>query len=202
VFYGASGAEAQAMSGRAVFIVGGGNSAGQAAVHLAAYASKVTLLLRSGSLAQSMSDYLIKVIEAADNITIRYGVEIAGASGEGRLQKITLSETSSGRTEELAADALFVLIGTQPGTDWLPPDIERDRWGFILTGRDTEASRGNRLARAPLLYETSVPGIFAVGDVRRGSEKRVASAVGEGSIAIRLVHEYLEDVETRAGASS
>lgn len=202
VFYGASGAEAQAMSGRAVFIVGGGNSAGQAAVHLAAYASKVTLLLRSGSLAQSMSDYLIRVIEAADNITIRYGVEIAGASGEGRLQKITLSETNSGRAEELAADALFVLIGTQPGTDWLPPEIERDRWGFILTGRDTEAARGDRLARAPLLYETSVPGIFAVGDVRRGSEKRVASAVGEGSIAIRLVHEYLEDVETRAGQAA
>ncbi len=197
VFYGASGAEAQAMGGRSVFIVGGGNSAGQAAVHVAAYASQVTLLLRTDSLAQSMSDYLIKEIEAGDNIAIRYGVEIAGASGEGRLQTITLSETSSGRTEELAADALIVLIGAQPRTDWLPEEIERDRWGFILTGRDTTVGKSDRSPRAPLLYETSAQGIFAVGDVRRGSEKRVASAVGEGSIAIRLVHEYLEEREIR-----
>jgi thioredoxin reductase (NADPH) len=200
VFYGSSGAEAQAMKRRAVFIVGGGNSAGQAAIHLAAYASQVTLLLRSSSLAQSMSDYLIKTIEAADNIAIRYGVEVAGASGEGRLQRIRLCESDSGRTEDLPADALFVLIGAQPHTDWLPDEIERDRWGFILTGKDAEPDERDPFSRAPLLYETSAPGIFAVGDVRRGAEKRVASAVGEGSIAIRLVHEYLQELEGRTAA--
>jgi thioredoxin reductase (NADPH) len=194
VFYGASSTEAQAMTGRSVFVVGGGNSAGQAAVHLAVYASQVTVLLRSDSLAQSMSEYLIREIEAADNISIRYEVEVAGANGEGRLQTLSLRNRRSGQVEEIDADALFILIGAQPHTDWLPNELQRDQWGYILTGRDVEQAAHS--SRTPLLYETSVPGIFAIGDARRGSQKRVAAAVGEGSIAIRLVHDYLHELGT------
>jgi thioredoxin reductase (NADPH) len=189
VFYGAATVEAQAMTGKRVFVVGGGNSAGQAAIHLSKYASTVTVLVRSHSLAASMSQYLIREIDSAANIQVRYRVEVAGAGGDGRLQHLDLRHRDTGTVEHAPATGLFVLIGAQPPTEWLPGTIARDQWGYILTGPDTGDCW--RQQRTPLLLETSLPGVFAVGDVRHGSVKRVASAVGEGSIAIRLVHEYL-----------
>ena len=189
VFYGAATVEAQAMAGRPVFVVGGGNSAGQAAVHLSKYASKVTILVRSQSLAASMSQYLIREIDSAANIDVRFGAEVAAVGGAGRLQHVDLLDCGSGRVDRTPAAGLFILIGAEPFTDWLPGIVAHDPWGYILTGPDT--GEHWRQQRAPLLLETSLPGVFAVGDVRHGSVKRVASAVGEGSIAIRLVHDYL-----------
>jgi thioredoxin reductase (NADPH) len=185
VFYGAATTEAQAMAGKPVFVVGGGNSAGQAALHLVKYARTVTILVRSHTLAASMSQYLIREIGHAANIEVRYRTEVAGAGGDGRLHQLDLRNRDSGQVEQAG---LFVLIGAQPFTQWLPGTIARDQWGYLLTGPDT-AGRW-RQPRAPLLLETSMPGVFAAGDVRHGSVKRVASAVGEGSIAIRLVHEH------------
>jgi thioredoxin reductase (NADPH) len=189
VFYGAATAEAQAVAGKPAFVVGGGNSAGQAALHLSKYARRVTILVRSHSLAVSMSDYLIREIRNAPNIDVHFGTELAGGGGAGHLEYLELRDKGSGETRREPAGGLFVLIGAEPLTGWLPEQVGRDQWGFILTGPDT----GPRwpLRRAPFLLETSMPGVFAVGDVRRGTVKRVASAVGEGSIAIRLVHEYL-----------
>jgi thioredoxin reductase (NADPH) len=190
VYYGSSTSEAQALQGRDVFIVGGGNSAGQAAMHLAKASSSVTLLVRGRSLAESMSDYLIKEIENASNIHVRFRAEVMGGGGDGHLEYLVLKNHESGEQESVPAGALFVMIGAMPMTDWLPPAIERDRWGFVLTGRDLP---GNHRSSDPSLFlETSVPGVFAAGDVRHGSIKRVASAVGEGSIAIRLVMEHLD----------
>src|SRR5215469_2063717 len=176
VFYGAGTIEAQAVAGKPAFVVGGGNSAGQAALHLAKYARQVTILIRSQSLAASMSDYLIRQIQAAPNVDVRYRCEVAGGGG-------------TGQTELVPAGGLFILIGAQPFTGWLPEAVRRDPWGFILTGPDT--GQDWPLQRAPFLLETSTPGVFAVGDVRHGSMKRVASAVGDGSTAIRLIHDYL-----------
>jgi thioredoxin reductase (NADPH) len=189
VFYGAAAAEAQAVAGKRAFVVGGGNSAGQAAMHLSRYARQVTLLIRSQSLAASMSRYLIRDIETAPNIDVRYRTEIVGAGGDGHLERLTLRHRDTGDTETAPADGLFVLIGAQPFTQWLPEAVRRDQWGFILTGPDAAERGASR--RAPLLLETSTPGVFAAGDVRHGSVKRVASAVGDGSIAIRLVQEHL-----------
>jgi thioredoxin reductase (NADPH) len=189
VFYGASTIEAQAVAGKPVFVVGGGNSAGQAALHLAKYAGQVTLLVRSRSLAASMSDYLTREIGSAANVHVRYRSEVAGGSGDGRLEHLLIRDRDSGRAESLPAGGLFILIGAEPFTGWLPGAIVRDQWGFILTGPD--AAPRWPLARAPFPFETTAPGVFAVGDVRHGSVKRVASAVGEGSIAVRLVHDYL-----------
>jgi len=193
VFYGAAASEAPAMRGRNVFVAGGGNSAGQAALHLAKWASQVTILVRAPSLAASMSDYLIRQISAAPNIDIRYRVQVAGGTGTGHLQSLVLLDTASGARRTVPADALFVLIGSQPRTEWLGDSVARDRWGFILTGPDLPASsRARRPAsRPPLPLETSLPGVFAAGDVRRGSVKRVASAVGEGAAAIPLIHRHL-----------
>jgi thioredoxin reductase (NADPH) len=197
VFYGAAASEAKAMRGRHVFVVGGANSAGQAAVHLARYAAQVTVLVRGRSLADSMSDYLIREIEAAPNITVRYGVAVTGGAGPGRLERLTLTGTGSGAAETVDAGALFVLIGAEPRTQWLPGAVRRDQSGFVLTGSDLlqEGRVDERwpLRRQPMLLESSLPGVFAAGDVRHGSVKRVASAVGEGSIAIHLVHNYLRD---------
>ena len=184
-----SGHLTQAMAGKPVYVVGGGNSAGQAAVHLSKYASKVTVLVRSHSLAASMSQYLIREIDSAANIEVRYSVEVAGAGGQGRLQHLDLRHRGTGTVEHAPAAGLFILIGARPFTEWLPGTVARDEWGYILTGPD--AGDCWQQQRAPLPLETSLPGVFAVGDVRHGSVKRVASAVGEGSIAIRLVHEYL-----------
>jgi thioredoxin reductase (NADPH) len=189
VFYGAGTAEAQAVTGKPVFVVGGGNSAGQAALHLSKYARWVTILVRSHSLAVSMSDYLIREIGNAPNIDVRFRTELTGGGGPGRLEYLELRDKGSGGTRREPAGGLFVLIGAEPLTGWLPDQVGRDQWGFILTGPDT----GPRwpLRRPPFPLETSMPGVFAVGDVRRGTVKRVASAVGEGAIAVRMVHEYL-----------
>jgi thioredoxin reductase (NADPH) len=189
VFYGAGTIEAQAVAGKPALVVGGGNSAGQAALHLAKYAQHVTILVRSQSLAASMSDYLIRQIEAAPNVDVRYGCEVAGGGGNGHLEHLRLRNRDSGETEQVPAAGLFALIGAQPFTGWLPEAIERDQWGFILTGPDTGPHWP--LQRAPFPLETTIPGVFAAGDVRHGSIKRVASAVGDGSIAIRLIHDYL-----------
>ena len=195
VFYGAATTEAPAMKGREVYVVGGANSAGQAALHLSKYASRVTLLVRGGSVAATMSDYLIREMEAAENIRVRLNTRVTGGGGAGRLEHLTLEDVSPGSTETVPAAALFVLIGAEPRTGWLPGEIERGEKGFIATGPDL--TRGSQTVlrpsqdRPPLLLETSMPGVFAVGDVRYRSVKRVASAVGEGSIVIQQVHEYL-----------
>jgi thioredoxin reductase (NADPH) len=189
VFYGASAAEAKALAGRRVFVVGGGNSAGQAAMHLGRYAESVTLVVRGPSLAESMSSYLRGEIDAADNIEVMLGTEAVDGAGEGRLESLTLRDRESGRTSTVAADGLFVLIGARPGTEWLPAEIERDRWGYVLTGPELAVARPGREL---LMHETSLAGVFAVGDVRHGSVKRVASAVGEGSIVVQQVHQRLE----------
>jgi thioredoxin reductase (NADPH) len=189
VFYGASTVEAPALAGKRAFVVGGGNSAGQAGLYLSKYAHQLTILVRSRSLAASMSDYLIREIETAPNVDVRYDTEVVGGGGEGRLEYLQLRDSGSGQTEQVPADGLFVLIGAKPFTQWLPEEVGRDQWGFILTGPDTGARW--TLPRPPSLLETSMPRVFAAGDVRRGTVKRVASAVGEGSIAVRLVHQYL-----------
>jgi thioredoxin reductase len=202
VFYGAAVSEAPAMRGRAVFVAGGGNSAGQAALHLAKWARKVTILVRAPSLADSMSDYLIRQIGAAPNVDVCYRVQVADGTGTGtgHLESLVLEDTSSGTRRSVPADALFVLIGSHPRTQWLGDSVARDRRGFILTGSDLAASTGHRWppGRSPLPLETSLPGVFAAGDVRQGSVNRVASAVGEGAATIPLVHRYLR---TTAGAS-
>jgi thioredoxin reductase (NADPH) len=195
LFYGAAVSEAQAMQGQEVYVVGAGNSAGQAVNHLSKYASHVTLLVRGDSLTTSMSDYLLKEIEAAENVEVRLNTRVVGGGGEGRLDRLVLENSTSGLTETVPAAALFVLIGADPHTGWLPKEIERDQGGYVVTGRDLlhygQPRRGWSLERLPLLLETSMAGVFAIGDVRYGSVKRVASAVGEGSIAIQMVHEYL-----------
>jgi thioredoxin reductase (NADPH) len=201
VFYGAAATEARAMKDREVFVVGGANSAGQAAVHLARYAAQVTVLVRGQSLADSMSEYLIREIESAPNIAVRYRVAVTGGAGRSRLESLTLTDQESGAAETVAAAALFVLIGAEPRTQWLPSAVRRDERGFVLTGNDLlENGRPDAdwpLPRMPMFLESSLPGVFAVGDVRHGSVKRVASAVGEGSIAIRFVHDHLGAATTR-----
>jgi thioredoxin reductase (NADPH) len=194
VFYTAGVSEAPAMRGQEVFVVGGGNSAGQAAMHLAKWAEHVTVLVRSDSLADSMSDYLVREIDAAPNVEVRYGVQVTGGTGTDHLESLVLEDRHTQTRQSVPADGLFVLIGSQPRTDWLDDALARDRWGFILTGPDVLDDTGGRWQadRPPLPNETSLPGVFAAGDVRRGSVKRVASAVGEGAVTIPLVHRYLE----------
>src|SRR5581483_2860621 len=189
VFYGAAPSEAAAAEGLRVFVVGGGNSAGQAAVHLARSAASVTLLVRGAALGASMSDYLIRELDRTPNVRIRLETEIAGGRGTTRLTHLTLRD-GRGATEETEADALYVMIGAAPHTDWLGDVVARDASGYILTGPDVAAQATHPwpLDRAPMLLETSLPGVFAAGDVRHGSIKRVASAVGSGSIAVQLVH--------------
>jgi thioredoxin reductase (NADPH) len=195
VFYGAAVTEAKAMTGQEVYVVGGANSAGQAATHLSEYASHVTLVVRGRSLTTSMSDYLIKEIEAAQNIDVRFGTRVVDGGGEGRLEHLVLKDLDSGLTETVAAAALFILIGAEPHTGWLPEEIVRDQQGYVVTGpdllQDGGSPRGWPLGRLPLPMETSVPGVFAAGDVRYGSVKRVASAVGAGAITIQSVHELV-----------
>ena len=196
VFYGATTSEGRAFTGEHVFIAGGANSAGQAAVNLARYARQVTIVIRGDSLAARMSQYLIDEISATPNIDVRTTTHIAAADGAGKLETLTLKDTRTGSTQTIPAAAVVVLIGAVPHTDWLPPEISRDGYGFILTGSDL--SGGNPAAdrtppRPPLRLETSMPGVFAAGDVRHGSVKRVASAVGEGSIAATQMTQYLQE---------
>jgi thioredoxin reductase (NADPH) len=200
VFYGAAVTEAKAMAGQRVAVVGGANSAGQAAVHLARHAEQVTLLVRGSSLAEGMSAYLMRELERAGNVAVRLRTEVAEVHGAGRLEALTIRDRDTQATEPLAAAALFIMIGAEPHTDWLAASVERDDRGFLLTGRDLlrdgQPPPGWPLDRPPLLLETSLPGVFAAGDIRHGSVKRVASAVGEGATAIQLVHTYLNDVES------
>jgi thioredoxin reductase len=194
VFYGAATGEAPAMRGRTAVVVGGGNSAGQAAMHLAKWAAQVTIVVRGESLTQSMSDYLIREIEAATNVSVISRMQVVDGAGADHLESLVLEDVKSGRRRILPADAVFVLIGSQPLSEWLEDGIARDDRGFILTGPDLPPDGRGRghSDRPPLALETSLRGVFAAGDVRHGSIKRVASAVGEGAGAIPLVHRYLE----------
>lgn len=202
VFYGAAVSEAQAMRGRHVCVVGAGNAAGQATLHLARYAAQVTLLVRGDSLDVHMSDYLITELGAAANVRIRLGTELIDGEGEGRLEAVLVRERSSGACERLAAAGLFVMIGAVPRTEWLEGTIARDSEGFLLTGPDLPSDRRRAnawpLERSPMLLETSAPGVFAAGDVRHGSIKRVTTAMGEGATVVHLVHRYLEEVDELA----
>ena len=193
VFYGGPVSEAPALSGRDAFVAGGGNSAGQAALHLARYARRVTLVVRAQSLEAGMSHYLVRAIEATPNVEVRTGAAVVGGGGEGRLQQLVLRESATGEEDTVAADALFVLIGARPHGDWLPADIARDAHGFLLTGAALPDDYRWPLERRPLSLETSMPGVLAAGDVRHDSVKRVASAVGEGAIAVQLVHSLLDE---------
>jgi thioredoxin reductase (NADPH) len=200
VFYGAAGSEARALAGQDVFVIGAGNSAGQAALHLARYARTVTMVVRGAGLGVTMSDYLVSVIAETGNIRVLVRTEVVDGAGVGGLSSVTLLDRTSGDRREVPAAALFVLIGAEPRTDWLAGSVARDDRGFVLTGRDLLRGQGSSmlalpddwpLRRPPLLLETSIPGVFAAGDVRHRSVKRVAAAAGEGATAIQLVHEYL-----------
>jgi thioredoxin reductase (NADPH) len=197
VFYGGGVTEAQALEGQQVYVVGAGNSAGQAAVNLAKYARSVRLLVRGSGLESSMSDYLIQEIRVTDNITVRLRTVVADGIGAQRLEGLVLKAVGSDETETVPATALFVLIGAQPHTDWLPAAILRDPKGFILTGTDLPPGDA---AHPPLALETSMPGVFAAGDARHGSVKRVAAAVGEGGTAIQSVHRYLARISELRGS--
>jgi thioredoxin reductase (NADPH) len=196
VYYGSALTEAAACSGQDIFIVGGANSAGQAAVYLSRGAKSVTILVRGSSLEQSMSYYLIQQIGNIPNISVRTCTEVIGAQGSDHLERLTLRHTSTGATETVDAQWLFLFIGAAPLTDWLDGVVERDTLGFVIAGPDLsiegQMPKGWALDRAPYHLETSVPGVFVAGDARAESAKRVASAVGEGAMAVMLVHRYLE----------
>ncbi|MEX1256849.1 MAG: FAD-dependent oxidoreductase [Gemmatimonadota bacterium] len=195
VYYGAAAVEARACKGEVVFVVGGGNSAGQAAMALSAFAHEVNILTRGESLARTASSYLIDQIAEAENIRVRPFTEVAGAAGDRTLEKLTLRNTTTGAEEVVDARALFIYIGARPTTDWLGDSVLLDDKGFVLTGRELMNAKPFRsrwkLDRDPSLQETSAPGVFAAGDVRSGSMARIASAVGEGAMAIKQVHDYL-----------
>ncbi len=196
VYYGSALTEATACQGQDVYIVGGANSAGQAALFLSRYAKSVTLLVRAPSLEQSMSYYLISRINDNPAISVRTCTEVVGASGSDHLEKLTLRDTARRSTETVNAQWLYLFIGAAPLTDWLEGVVVRDAKGFVVAGPDLsvggERPRGWNLDRPPYHLETSVPGVFVAGDARAESAKRVASAVGEGAMAVMLVHRYLE----------
>jgi thioredoxin reductase (NADPH) len=195
IYYGATAAEAAQTAGDMVYLVGGANSAGQAALNFAKHAKQVTLLVRGSDLLATMSTYLVDRITASPNITVRCGTEVGAADGDGHLERLTLVERVSGQREEADASWLFVFIGASPRTDWLGASVARDPHGFVLTGPDvTTAGTPWGLSRTPYALETSLPGVFAAGDVRLESMKRVASAVGEGAMSIYLIHRYLATV--------
>jgi thioredoxin reductase (NADPH) len=196
VFYGGSASEAHAFTGKEVFIAGGGNSAGQAALYLSRYARRVTLLVRRTSLHATMSHYLTQQIEATAGIVVRARTTIVGGGGESHLEQLVLHDEGTGEDDVVAADGLFVLIGAHPHTDWLPEAVARDEHGFLYTGDDVPDSDGWPLERRPLALETSMPGVLAAGDIRHGSVKRVASAVGEGSVAVQFIHALLAPSES------
>jgi thioredoxin reductase (NADPH) len=198
VYYGAGSTEARSCRADEVYIVGGANSAGQAALNFSRYSPRVILLVRGESLEASMSKYLIDEIGRTRNIDVQYQTQVLEVHGEERLEAITLDCLRSGSRERIEARAMFVFIGAQPRTEWLKDFVDRDARGFIMTGpdllRDGKPPKHWPMERDPGLLETSLPGVFAVGDVRHGSVKRVASGVGEGSIAIQFVHQYLSKV--------
>ncbi|CAN5708572.1 FAD-dependent oxidoreductase [soil metagenome] len=197
VYYGAASAEAPALRDEDVYLLGGGNSAGQAAMLLSRYARSVTLLALEESFAERMSQYLLERLESTPNVTLRPCCTIAEAQGEGRLETITIENVQTADKETVPAAGLYVFIGAAPETDWLEGVVARDEKGFILCGsaltRDGNGQRNWKLEREPHMLETSVPGVFVAGDVRSGSVKRVASAVGEGSMAVQFIHEYLRE---------
>ena len=196
VYYGAATTEGPSCRSQDVFIVGGANSAGQAAMYFSRYADKVTMLIRGTSLDSSMSRYLIDQIDAVPNIEVRTCTQVVGGAGDGHLETLTLRNNATGESETVPASWLFVFIGAAPRTDWLDGCLDRDRRGFVLAGPDLvvdgKRPAGWSLDRDPYHLETSVPGVFVAGDVRAESVKRVASAVGEGAMAVTLVHRYLE----------
>jgi thioredoxin reductase (NADPH) len=198
IYYGAAMTEAMSTRDEDVFVVGGANSAGQAAMYFSKYARRVVMLVRGSSLAVSMSQYLINQLKETRNVRIEFNSSVVEAYGEDHLEAISVHCTSSGETNKVPANSLFIMIGAAPNTNWLADIVERDEQGFILSGPDLMRSgkrpKGWQLDRDPGLLETNVPGIFVVGDVRRGSVKRVASGVGEGSVAISFVHQYLSKV--------
>ena len=195
VYYGAATTEAAAFSGRRVLVVGGGNSAGQGAMYLSRFARDVQIVVRRDSLRDTMSRYLVEQIEHTPNIRLRTRTEIGRAEGDGHLERVALRSLDDGTCVVEEMDAVFIFIGTRPRSEWLPPGVLRDAKGFVLTGRDLRTAdaypRIWKEPREPLLLETSAPGVFAAGDLRAGAMNRVASAVGEGSMSVRLVHEYL-----------
>lgn len=199
VFYGASSSDARSTEGDDVYVVGAANSAGQAALHLAQYARRVVMLVRGASLEAAMSAYLVERVLAADNIEVRLRTEIARGGGSDHLEWLALVDRETGNEERVDANWVYAFIGAKPRTDWLGASVARDEHGFVLTGPDVAALGGAdgdgwRLQRPPFLLETTTPGVFAAGDVRRSSMKRVASAVGEGASAVSNVHLYLETV--------
>jgi thioredoxin reductase (NADPH) len=197
VYYGVNASEASQCQDDEVYIVGAANSAGQAALSLARFAKRVVLVVRAASLADTMSRYLVERITATPNIAVRYRSEVVAGRGDGHLEALTLADRDSGATEEVASSWLFIFIGASPRTEWLGTDVVRDDKGFVVTGQDLAAPAFARrwpLPRAPYALETSVPGVFAAGDVRLDSMKRVASAVGEGAMSIYLVHRYLATI--------
>jgi len=200
VFYGGPVSEAPGLTGTNAYVAGGGNSAGQAALLLARYARRVTLVVRAQSLEAGMSTYLIRAVEATPNLDVRTGTTVVGGGGTGHLEQLVLRSKDSGDEEMVAADALFVLIGADPHTDWLPREIARERHGFVLTGDELLDGDEWPLERRPFVLETGMPGVFAAGDARHASVKRVASAVGEGSIAIQFVHAFLADDVQRSAS--
>jgi thioredoxin reductase (NADPH) len=197
VYYGVNAGEASQCQGDEVYVVGAANSAGQAALNLARFAKRVVLVVRAGSLVGTMSTYLVERITAAPNIAVRYRCQVVAGRGDGHLEALTLTDLDSGVTGEVPSSWLFVFIGASPRTEWLGPDVVRDDKGFVVTGQDLlrpDWARRWPLARAPFALETSVPGVFAAGDVRLDSMKRVASAVGEGAMSTHLVHRYLATI--------
>lgn len=198
VYYGAAQTEAMSCQGEEVYIIGGANSAGQAAMYFSKYAAHVTMLVRGDSLTKSMSQYLIDQIGETANITVQTHSSVIEVKGETSLEALTIANALTGETQTVPATSLFIFIGAQPRTDWLDGVVEKGDRGFILTGPDLQLNqrrpKGWTLERDPYLLETNIPGVFAVGDVRQGSVKRVASSVGEGSICVQFVHQYLSNV--------
>jgi thioredoxin reductase (NADPH) len=197
VYYGSATTEAAECRGEDIYIVGGANSAGQAAVFFSRYAKTVTLLVRGKSLEASMSHYLIQQLDAIDNVTVRLRTTVEEAHGDEHLEALTLRDATSDASERVAADHVFIFIGAAPRTEWIGDSLVRDSYGFVKTGPDLlvegRRPKGWDLDRDPFYLESSMPGVFVAGDVRAQSVKRVASAVGEGAMAVTLVHQYLVD---------